>query len=81
MTGMSGARPTLHVELTAILLAHGNAWMSTQALADEVNRRGLYQKGDASPVDRFQIHGRTKNYAVLFERDGDRCRLRSGPSA
>jgi hypothetical protein len=68
-------RITLHEELVAILNEHGNHWMTTQELADQVNRRGRYHKRDASEVTAFQIHGRTKNYSHLFERDGSRVRL------
>lgn len=49
--------------------------MTTSALAARVNERGRYQKRDGSPVDAFQVHGRTRNYGSLFERDGSRVRL------
>lgn len=67
---------TLHQELVDILSEHGGGWMSTTDLAHEVNRRGRYAKADGSEVTAFQVHGRTKNYPDLFERDGSRVRLR-----
>ncbi len=70
-------RPTLHAELAAILQAAGNPWMTTRELADQVNARGRYTKRDGSPVTGYQVHGRTKNYPHIFERDGSRVRLRS----
>jgi hypothetical protein len=74
-TTAASDRITLHEELIAILNEHGNRWMTTQELAAQVNRRGRYQKRDGSEVNDFQIHGRTKNYSQLFERDGSRVRL------
>lgn len=71
------ARVTLHEELVAILREQGTA-MSTRELAAAVNRRGRYRKRDGTLVTDFQIHGRTKNYPKLFERDGSTVRLRSG---
>ena len=66
---------TLHDELAAILAEHGNGWMATAELAKLVNERGNYSKRDGSPVTDFQVHGRTRNYDRLFERDGSRVRL------
>jgi hypothetical protein len=67
---------TLHEEIAAILEDQGNRWMSTAEVAQLVNERGRYRKGDLSPVTAWQIHGRTRNYARLFDRDGARLRLR-----
>lgn len=66
---------TLHEELAAILQEHGNAWMTTKELAGLVNERGHYSKRDSSPVTDFQVHGRTRKYDQLFERDGSRVRM------
>ena len=68
-------RITLHEELAKILRARGNAWTSTKDLAAEVNRRGRYEKRDGSAVTAFQVHGRTRQYSRMFERDGSRVRL------
>ncbi|HWP00622.1 MAG TPA: hypothetical protein VNL74_08365 [Methylococcus sp.] len=67
---------TLHEEIVSIFVEFGAAWMTTKEIADAVNRRGRYHKRDGSPVTAFQIHGRTKNYPHLFERDGSRVGLR-----
>jgi hypothetical protein len=66
---------TLHEELAEILRGQGNRWMTTTELAQAVNERGIYEKADGSAVTDFQVHGRTKNYDRLFERDGSRVRL------
>lgn len=76
----------LHEEIQAILMANNNNWMTTQVIADEVNRRGKYKRKDGDEVPAFQIHLRTMKkekggYAHLFEqekREGKiwvRCRL------
>lgn len=69
-------RVTLHEEIADILREGSGGWTSTQELADAVNRRDRYSKGDGSAVTAFQIHGRTRKYANLFERDGTKVRLR-----
>ena len=66
---------TLHEELVDILSKDG-AWMTTAELARAVARRGRYLKRDGtSEVTTLQVHGRTKNYPNLFEKDGQRVRL------
>lgn len=72
-----GSKITLHEEIARILSENGNRWMTTDELAAEVNTAGNYVKKDGSHVAAFQIHGRTRNYAQLFERDGSRVRLRN----
>ena len=81
-TGMNavpngGGRVTLHEELKSILMEHGNRWMTTKEVADEVNRRERYSKRDGSKVTPFQVHGRTRQYSHMYERDGSRVRLRT----
>ena len=71
-------RRTLHEAIALVLRENDNRWMTVRELADEVNRRGLYEKRDGSPVEANQIHARTKNYGSLFEKDGPRVRLRTG---
>ena len=66
----------LHDEIREILLANGNAWMTTSEIATEVNRRNRYRKRDGSQITDFQIHGRTRNYPNLFEREGSKVRFR-----
>ena len=75
---MSRTKLTLHEELARILREEGNRWMTTEELAAEVNSAGHYRKKDGSAVTPFHVHGRTKNYGHLFERDGSRVRLRDG---
>lgn len=70
-----GIKVTLHEELVVILQEGGVGWVSTQQLADQVNARGRYHKKDGGLVTAFQVHGRTRNYPDLFERDGSRVRL------
>jgi len=71
------SRPTLHEELQDILLAHGNRWMTTRELAAEVNARDRYRKRDGSTVVAFQVYGRARQYASMFNRDGLRIRLKT----
>jgi TDG/mug DNA glycosylase family protein len=66
---------TLHEEIQEVLMENGNRWMTTRELADEVNRRGRYHKRNGSPVTAFQVHGRTRQYSSLFERQGSSVRL------
>jgi hypothetical protein len=68
-------KPTLHVELVRLLEERGG-WMTTDELAARVNAEGRYRKRDRSSVTPFQVHGRTRNYPHLFEREGARVRLR-----
>ena len=68
---------TLHEEIVAILIDSGDKWMTTTEIAREVKRRALYRKRDGtSDVTPFQVHGRTKNYPQLFERDSTQVRRR-----
>ncbi|WP_205461755.1 GIY-YIG nuclease family protein [Mangrovibacterium lignilyticum] len=60
---------TLH-EAIYKLLTEKNRWMSTQEIANELNTNKWYSKKDGSLITAFQIHGRTKNYKDLFERNG-----------
>jgi hypothetical protein len=81
LLGLSDAqqrRPNLHEEIARILREHAGDWVDTAEVAREVNAAGRYRKRDGSEVTRFQVHGRTRNYPDLFERDGSRVRLRRG---
>ncbi len=44
--------------------------MTTTEIASELNKNKWYQKKDGSRIEPFQIHGRTRNYSHLFERNG-----------
>ncbi len=59
---------TLHAAIVEVLETSGKA-MTTQKIANELNRTETYQKKDGSKIDAFQIHGRTRNYSNLFDRD------------
>ncbi len=59
---------TLHEAIVQVL-KNTNRAMTTQEIADELNRTKAYQKRDGSLISAFQIHGRTRNYSQLFDRD------------
>lgn len=65
---------TLHEAIKKLLGQTGQS-MTTQQIANELNENGWYQKKDGSQITAFQIHGRTKNYDHLFERDGSTVSL------
>ncbi len=71
-----GSAPTLHAEIARLLADVNDDWMTTEQLAAQVNAAGRYRKRDGSHVTAFQIHGRTRRYARLFERQGAQVRLR-----
>lgn len=60
---------TLHEAIEKLLQQNGRP-MTIQQIADELNKNGWYEKGDGSPITAFQIHGRTRKYAHLFNRNG-----------
>ena len=60
---------TLHDSIQQILMEKGQP-MTTQEIANELNENRLYQKKDATEITDYQIHGRTKNYPQIFNRDG-----------
>lgn len=66
---------TLHEEIRSILIEAGKP-LTTKEIAEKVNQRKNYFKKDRSLVSDFQIHGRTKNYPNLFERNGTLVSLR-----
>jgi len=70
-------QPYLHDEIARILRDAGNRWMTTHEIAAEVNLARRYRTREGTDVTAFQIHGRTRNYSTLFERDGSRVRLRT----
>lgn len=59
---------TLHEAIEKLLRQTGRP-MTTQQIADELNKNGWYQKKDGSVIQAFQIHGRTRNYANIFSRN------------
>lgn len=49
--------------------------MTTSDIANELNKNKWYQKKDNTEIDAFQIHGRTRNYPKLFNRNGSMVSL------
>lgn len=59
----------LHEAIEKLLKEKGYP-MTTSEIADELNRNKWYQKKDGSPISDFQIHGRTRKYPHMFNRNG-----------
>ncbi|MDD3787613.1 MAG: HTH domain-containing protein [Petrimonas sp.] len=70
---------TLH-EAIEKLLRQTERPMTTQQIADDLNKNNWYQKKDRSKITAYQIHRRTNNYANLFNRNGTTVSL-SGQTA
>ena len=68
-TRIRDKKMTLHEAIVKLLQQKGCS-MTTRQIADELNRNGWYEKKDKSKITAFQIHGRTKNYPKLFDRNG-----------
>ncbi len=66
----------LHEAIIAVFEESGKSEMTTQEIADRLNENGLYVKKDGTEITAFQIHGRTKNYAQLFARNGSKVSLK-----
>lgn len=60
---------TLHEAIEKLILQTGQS-MTTTEIANELNKNKWYQKKDKSLISPFQIHGRTKNYPQIFNRNG-----------
>lgn len=65
---------TLHEAIEKLLKQTGRP-MTTQQIADELNKNGWYEKKDGSTIQAFQIHGRTRNYSHIFDRNGSTVSL------
>lgn len=65
---------TLHEAIEKLLKQTGQS-MTTQQIADELNKNKWYKKKDGSTITAYQIHGRTKNYANIFDRNGSTVSL------
>ncbi|SDN11506.1 hypothetical protein SAMN05421813_1437 [Daejeonella rubra] len=59
---------TLHEAIEQLLKQTGRP-MTTTEIANGLNKNKWYQKKDGSTIDPFQIHGRTKNYPNIFNRN------------
>ena len=66
---------TLHEAIVQILKT-ANKTMTNQQIADELNRTKAYQKRDGSAISDYLIHGRTRKYPHLFDRDGSLVSLK-----
>jgi hypothetical protein len=75
MASANEKRITLHQEILTILAANDNRWMTTAEIATSVNKRRRYRKKDGSIVNAYQIHGRTRQYGHIFEKDGSQVRV------
>ena len=58
----------LHEAIEKLLRKVGKP-MTTKEIATQLNKNGWYQKKDGSAITAFQIHGRTKKYDHLFNRN------------
>jgi len=59
----------LHEAIDTVLIEKG--CMYARALADEINRRSLYTRGDGQPLPSNQVHARVgnKTYRDRYRRD------------
>lgn len=58
---------TLH-EAMCLVLEENNRPMTARELADEINKRNLYTRGDREPLPTNQIRARVRKYPWLFEK-------------
>lgn len=65
---------TLHAAIQRVLTDAGCA-LTSREIADAVNERRLYARGDAQPVPASQISARIRNYPVLFTKMGNKIAL------
>lgn len=70
---------TLHEAIEKLLRQTGRP-MTTTEIANELNKNKWYQKKDGSTIDPFQIHGRTRNYSQLFNRNGATVSVNGQPN-
>lgn len=68
---------TLHVAIEKLLKEKGTS-LSTIEIAAELNKNKWYQKKDGSEISSFQIHGRTRKYPNIFDRQGSLVSLKNG---
>lgn len=66
---------TLHDAMGVVLRDHGDG-LTAPALAEEVNKRHLYQRKNGKPVEPGQIHARVTSYQAMFTRQAGRIVLR-----
>jgi hypothetical protein len=69
---------TLHEAMRDVLSERGPS--PARAIANEINRRRLYVRGDGRSLDYQQVLARARRYPKLFEVTSDGVRLKD-PSA
>lgn len=69
---------TLHAAIEKLLRQEKRP-LTTTEIAIELNKNKWYQKKDNSTITIFQIHGRTKNYPQIFNRNGATVSLNGQP--
>ena len=67
---------TLHEAIEKVLKDSGRP-MTAKEIADLINAKMLYIRGDKNPVPGSQIHARVKNYPHLFVKNGTSILLKS----
>jgi len=67
----------LHEAMVKLLQQTGQP-MTTQQIADELNKNGWYKKKNGSKIIAYQIFGRAENYPHLFTRNGSMISLLGG---
>ena len=77
-TTAEGGALKLHEAMAVALRQRGNQWTKISDLAAMINRQGLYEKQDGSPVEPNQLHARANRptYQPTFEKNGPMIRLR-----
>lgn len=69
----------LHVAIAEVLESTGRP-MSAKEIAEHVNRRGLYSRGDGLPLRANQVSARIRRYPSLFVRTASGIWLRNLPT-
>jgi hypothetical protein len=67
---------TLHQSIVEVLTVARRP-LTSREVADEVNRRGLYVRGDGKPLSASQVSARVRNYPGLFTETADTIWLTS----
>jgi len=65
---------TLHRAIEIVLQENGIP-MTTREIADRINHRKLYVRGDKQPVPTSQIGARVNNYPDLFMKENGKIKL------
>ena len=71
---------TLHEAIELVLIEFGSP-MTPREIVEIINERGLYKKGNGTPVSSGQVSARINNYPDLFDKIGSDIVLRNRSSA